>query len=49
MFKDISDEMVRFSYLFDEIPFDAERNYNKARLAGTYNVVYHVKHVIGDH
>ena len=41
MFKDISDEMVRFSYLFDEIPFDVERDYNKARLAGTYNVVYH--------
>jgi len=41
MFKDLSDEMVRFSYLFDEIPFDVERDYNKARLAGTYNVVYH--------
>jgi len=41
IFKDISDEMTRFSYLFDEIPFDVERDYNKARLAGTYNVVYH--------
>jgi len=41
MFKDISDEMLRYSYLFDEIPFDVERDYNKQRLAGTYNVVYH--------
>eukprot|EP00592_Proboscia_alata_P005422 CAMPEP_0194373366 /NCGR_PEP_ID=MMETSP0174-20130528/21795_1 /TAXON_ID=216777 /ORGANISM="Proboscia alata, Strain PI-D3" /LENGTH=395 /DNA_ID=CAMNT_0039152391 /DNA_START=309 /DNA_END=1494 /DNA_ORIENTATION=+ len=40
IFKDNSDEMSRFSYLFDEIPFALEEDYKK-RLAGKYDVIYH--------
>ena len=46
IFKDNSAEMLRSSFLFDEIPFDLVRGYkNKPLLAGSYDVYYHDENI----
>ena len=46
IFKDNSAEMLRSSFLFDEIPFDLVRGYrNKPLLDGSYDVYYHDENI----